>query len=354
VTADTAGRPHARLVEREVELATVQGVIGATQSGRLLGIEGPAGIGKTALLAETKALGRAAGMDVLAGRGSELERSYSYGVVRQLFEPFLAAVSAGERAELLAGAAGLAAPLFDPVQLAAEADASLATLHGLYWLTANIAARGPLLLVIDDLHWSDLPSLRWLAYLLPRIEGIALSVVVALRPTEPGTDAALLSHVVSDPLATVVRPAPLTAVGAAGLLQEILPEADDGFCATCYEQTGGNPLLLRELARAIAAEGSRRRRTTCADSAGSRRVPDHELWRSASAGCRSRPPGWHGRSRSWATTQSPGRLPSWRGSTTRRPPQRRWRWPRSTSSGPPRRWRSSIPSSERPSTNPSP
>jgi DNA-binding CsgD family transcriptional regulator len=255
VTADAAGRSHSRLVERDVELAAVQAVIGAIQSGRLLAIEGPPGIGKTALLAETKALGQAAGMDVLAGRGSELERSYSYGVVRQLFEPFLAAVPTGERAELLAGAAGLAAPLFDPVQLAGEADASLATLHGLYWLTANIAGRGPLLLVLDDLHWSDLPSLRWLAYLLPRIEGIALSVVVALRPTEPGTDAALLSHIVSDPLATVVRPAPLTAAGAAGLLREILPEADDGFCATCYEQTGGNPLLLRELARAIAAEG---------------------------------------------------------------------------------------------------
>jgi predicted ATPase len=189
VTADAAGRSHSRLVERDVELAAVQCVIGAIPSGRLLAIEGPPGIGKTALLAETKALGRAAGMEVLAGRGSELERSFSYGVVRQLFEPFLAAIPTGERGELLAGAAGLAAPLFDPVQLAGEADASLATLHGLYWLTANVAARGPLLLALDDLHWSDLPSLRWLAYLLPRIEGIAVSVVVALRPTEPDSSA---------------------------------------------------------------------------------------------------------------------------------------------------------------------
>ena len=60
----------------------------------------------------------------------------------------------------------------------------LATLHGLYWLTANLAARRPLLLAIDDLHWCDLPSLRWLAYLLPRMEGLALSVVVGLRPAE--------------------------------------------------------------------------------------------------------------------------------------------------------------------------
>jgi hypothetical protein len=82
---------------------------------------------------------------VLGARGSELERSFSYGVVRQLFEPFLASLPGEERAGLLGGAASLAAPLFDPVRLAAEsaADSSLATLHGLYWLTANVAAQSP-------------------------------------------------------------------------------------------------------------------------------------------------------------------------------------------------------------------
>jgi DNA-binding CsgD family transcriptional regulator/tetratricopeptide (TPR) repeat protein len=254
VTPDDEGP---RLVERDAELDAVEAVIGAVQGGRLLAIEGPPGIGKTALIAETKALGRAAGMEVLAGRGSELERSFSYGVMRQVFEPFLASVPADERTELFAGAAGFAAALFDPVRLAAddEADASLATLHGLYWLTANVAARRRLLVVLDDLHWSDPLSLRCVAYLLPRIEDIGVSVVIALRPEEPGTEAALLGQIVSDPLATVVRPAPLSAPGATDMLRATLAEADDAFCATCYEQTGGNPLLLRELVRVIAAEG---------------------------------------------------------------------------------------------------
>jgi hypothetical protein len=253
---DDESRAHVRLLERGVELAAVGAVIAASQ-GRLVAIEGPPGIGKTALVAETKAMGRAEGMEVLAGRGSELERSFSYEVVRQLFEPFLTSVSTAERADLFAGAAGLAAPLFDAVGVPAEAEenASLPTLHGLFWLTANIAARRPLLLVIDDLHWSDPLSLRWLAYLLPRIEGVGVSVVVALRPAEPGTDARLLDHIVSDPLATIIRLGPLSEAGASELLRDSLPEADPVFCATCHEQTGGNPLLLRELVRAIATEG---------------------------------------------------------------------------------------------------
>ena len=247
------------LLERDTELNAVTSLIANTLGGgRLLAIEGPPGIGKTALIAEAKALAQEAGLQVLGGRGSELERSFSYGVVRQLFEPFLASLRTEDRVELLTGAAALAAPLFDPVQVAAEpaADSSLATLHGLYWLAANLAASRPLLLAVDDLHWCDLPSLRWLAYLLPRMEGLGLSIVVGLRPTEPGEDPALFGQIVSDPLAAVIRPAPLTTTAATRLLREVLsPDADDAFCAACEEATGGNPLLLRELVHAIADEG---------------------------------------------------------------------------------------------------
>jgi DNA-binding CsgD family transcriptional regulator/tetratricopeptide (TPR) repeat protein len=250
---------RSRLLERRSELSAIEGMVGAAAGAKgLLVIEGPPGIGKTSLIAEAKALGQAAGVQVLGARGSELERQFSYGVVRQLFEPFLAQLSAEERAEVLAGAAELASPLFDPAQMASEpaADSSLATLHGLYWLTANVAARGRLLLTIDDLHWCDLPSLRWLAYLLPRMEALGLLVIVGMRPQERVEDPALLGQIVSDPLATVVRPAPLSADAVTQLLRQSLsPEADDAFCVACWEETAGNPLLLRELVRVIADEG---------------------------------------------------------------------------------------------------
>jgi DNA-binding CsgD family transcriptional regulator/tetratricopeptide (TPR) repeat protein len=246
------------LLERRSELESIEALIGANRGGRLLAIEGPPGIGKTSLVAQTKVRGQAAGMQLLSARGSELEHAFSYGVVRQLFEPFLARVPAEERAELLAGAADLATPLFEPAQLAAEPapDASLACLHGLYWLTANVAARRSLLLAVDDLHWCDLPSLRWLVYLLPRMEGLSLVIVVALRSREPGEDPGLLGQIVSDPLATVIRPAPLSTDATARLLREALSlDADDAFCAASHEETRGNPQLLRDLVHEIASEG---------------------------------------------------------------------------------------------------
>ena len=102
-------------------------------------------------------MGEARGMRVLAARGSELERSFPYGVVRQLFEPALARSSDAERASLLAGAAELAAPLFagvggESTAGGADEDAAFAKLHGLYWLSANLADHAPLLVLIDDLH----------------------------------------------------------------------------------------------------------------------------------------------------------------------------------------------------------
>jgi DNA-binding CsgD family transcriptional regulator len=257
-----SSRPSAAqraLLERNAELRSVEALIAdGLGRGRLVVIEGPPGIGKTSLIRESRSLGTRAGMAVLGARGSELERTFSYGVVRQLLEPVVAQLSEEDRAELLSGAAQLAIPIFEPAQLANEEppDVGLATLHGLYWVTANLAASGPLLVVVDDLHWCDLPSLRWLAYLLPRLEGLDISIIAGLRSSEPGEDPSLLGQIVSDPLTTVIRPAPLTEGAVAQLVREtIAPGAEDEFCRSCHRATGGNPLLVHELLGAIAADG---------------------------------------------------------------------------------------------------
>ena len=113
-------------------------------------------------------------MGVLSARGGEFEGKFAYGIVRQLFEPMLATAAPDLHAELFAGAAALSEPLFAASTLAAApegGEGSFAILHGLYWLAANAAFQQPTLLAVDDLHWADTPSLRWLVFSTRRLEG---------------------------------------------------------------------------------------------------------------------------------------------------------------------------------------
>ena len=215
-------------------------------------IEGPAGIGKTRLLAAARE--RAArGMTVLTARCSELEREFSFGAVRQLFEPV--ARDGERRARLLAGAATSA----DGVLGAPDGDAegTFAVLHGLYWAALNLAEEQPLLIAIDDLQWSDRPSLRFVAYLAARLEGAPVLVAATVRSTDPGTDPQLLAEIAGDPLSAAVRPGPLSEAAVADLVRERLGEPDPGFTAACLEATGGNPLLLRHVLTALEQDGVR-------------------------------------------------------------------------------------------------
>jgi predicted ATPase len=151
----------ASLVERERELAAIDELL---ERGGALLVEGGAGIGKTALLEEACRRGAELGRVVLCARGSELEKGFAFGVVRQLFERRLATAEACEREALLAGPAGAVGPLlFGGLADASAFDTSFAMLHGLYWLALNLADERPLLIAVDDVHWADAPSLRWLA-----------------------------------------------------------------------------------------------------------------------------------------------------------------------------------------------
>jgi DNA-binding CsgD family transcriptional regulator len=248
------------LLEREAEVATIQELVAAARggAGRLLVVEGRAGMGKTRLLGVARTAARAADMEVLAARAGELEQEFAFGIVRQLFEPLLARASAEDRAELTAGAAGLALPLFQQPTAAGQdtADASFAMLHGLYWLAANLALRRPTLLAVDDLHWADVASLRWIGYLSRRLEGLPLLVVVATRPPEHSPEAEVLQQVLSDPEGVTLRPAPLSAASVAELTQkELATTPAPAFTAACAAASGGNPLFLGALLDTVASEG---------------------------------------------------------------------------------------------------
>jgi predicted ATPase len=260
-----SGGTSGLLLEREAQVAELAALAGAARSGggRFVVIEGTAGIGKTRLLAEARAIAGSAGMWVLAARGGEFEGEFAYGIVRQLFEPLLASAPLDLRAELLSGPAALTEPLLDPSQPAAAQEAppaggSFAILHGLYWFTANVALHQPTLLAVDDLHWADTPSLRWLLYLTRRLEGVPMLVAAAARPPEgEGRDPTLVAALIADPEVVAIRPEPLGRGSIAVLARELHGlEADEAFCAALQTATGGNPLFVGAVLDAVAREGT--------------------------------------------------------------------------------------------------
>src|ERR1700760_667124 len=215
------GTAPAALLERENELAAAVEWLDDVRAerGRMLLIEAPAGLGKSALIDRVRAMARDE-FNVLSAAGSEMEQELGWGIARSLFEPWLLRLSRDERAELLSGPAASASLLFGPVGEAARlpaSDASFAILHGLYWLVVRAAEAQPTLLIIDDAHWGDEPSLRLLTYLVGRIRDQPIGVLVAARSGEPGS-AGLLTHLAGERDVTVCEPAPLSAAAITTLI----------------------------------------------------------------------------------------------------------------------------------------
>jgi DNA-binding CsgD family transcriptional regulator len=240
-----------RLFERERELEALGSALASAQAGvgQVVVVEGAAGSGKTALLAA--AVRRATGFQTLFGRGGEFERSAGFGVVRDLYGPALAG---SPPPELLAGAARLAAPLVGAEVEAIVAPGAATLNHGLYWVTANLAAMGPLVLAVDDAQWADVASLRYLEYLAARIESLACLLMLAWRPGELGSDESFVGRILALGGSTYMSPQPLTRQGSEDLIVSRVPAGvSDELVERCHESSAGNPFLLHELANTIVA-----------------------------------------------------------------------------------------------------
>ena len=244
------------LLERGAELDGLREQLAAARAaaGSVAFLEAPAGQGKTALLRVLRAEAAEAGLRVLRATGAPLERDFAFGIVRQLFDAEVHRSDPERRARLFAGAAALAEPVFGASAGAEPEDASHATLYGLYWLAANLAAEQPLLLVVDDAHWADAPSLRFLDALARRVEDLPVLLALGARPAEPGAEQALLDGLATAPATRLLRPPPLSRDGVGALVRSRI-DADPEFVAACFETTLGNPLLLTELLRAAPFEG---------------------------------------------------------------------------------------------------
>ncbi len=253
--------PVAGLQERRAELLQIDAALDRAVAGHgtLVVVEGPAGIGKTRLLRELRERGAAAGATVLAARGTDYERDFAFGVARQLLERRL--LASADRERMLRGAASLAAvPLALPGAVAEapsldSPDPAYSAFHGLYWLIANLAAERPVVLVIDDAHWADLPSLRFCSYLARRLEDLPVLVALGARPTTED-ESELVDTMAAQPEAIVVRPRVLSTAAIATMAAEVFAaEPDEEFAEACRAATGGVPFFVTELLRALEADG---------------------------------------------------------------------------------------------------
>ncbi len=240
-----------RLVGRETELGALQRLVDTARQGgfRVLCVRGEAGIGKTQLLEVLRVRAKAAGLDVLEGRATELEQDVALAPVVEALEGrilslppgFLASLGPEQVGRLAAVFPGLGAP-----SIGAGAADRWRLHRTLRNLLAGWSADRPIVLILDDLHWADPATREFLDQLLRHPLPQGGVVALAMRPGEVaarlqqaarsglGSDAVLLE------LRSLDRP-------AADLLLADVP--DRALRDRLYRASGGNPLLLEELRR---------------------------------------------------------------------------------------------------------
>jgi DNA-binding CsgD family transcriptional regulator len=264
-------RSKRTLFERESELAAVDEALdeltrlrtdGAEPSdrpaGALLAVAGHAGIGKTTLLAEIRRRAAARGCAVLSARGGDQEQRVAFHVARQLLQPQFAGwaetdlrASLGSWYDIVGPALGLSAPT------AAAPPDQQGLRDGLDWVLTHLAVlRAPMVLVLDDAHWADPESLRWLAGFAPRAEQLPLLVVVAYRPDELPDHAESLRGLPGRAGGRPLDLEPLSAAAVTHLVRNTLgSHADDAFSRECWAVTAGNPFETVELIAKVRDRG---------------------------------------------------------------------------------------------------
>ncbi|CAL9364286.1 ATP-binding protein [Streptomyces sp. enrichment culture] len=245
----------ASLWERDEEVAALAEAVDTlcadrSSSGSLLVLRGEAGLGKTALLAETRRIAEQRGCTVWSARGGETLRSVPFNVVRQLLQPALVSMLPEEAREYLGDWYDIAGPALGIAEPGEGHADPQSVCDGLVAVVSRLARRDwPLVLLIDDAHWADQETLHWLAAFAERLSDLSVLVVVARRPGEiSGVAARHLDAVAAaaDRPTTVLSA--LTPAAAAGLTRATLGEtADAAFCREVWAVTGGNPYETVEL-----------------------------------------------------------------------------------------------------------
>ena len=222
-------------------------------AARWMAVSGEPGTGKTRLLAELCDRARARGHLVLVGRGAELERELPFGVWVAALDDHVAALGS-DRVE---GLVGDRLPELARVlpSLAADGDMPVGGLQherfrahrAVRALLQQLAARQPVVLVLDDIHWADEASLELVVHLLRRPAPARILTALAFRAGQlPAPVLAALEAARRDSGVRELRLALLSPDEADQLMGDRLAPS---VRHDVYRLSGGNPFYLQELAR---------------------------------------------------------------------------------------------------------
>jgi DNA-binding SARP family transcriptional activator len=268
--AATSEAPSESFVGRESELAEFQAAFDEALAGRmsLFLIAGEPGIGKSRLADEATSLAEARGARVCWGRCWEAGGAPAYWPwVQALREYIRTAEDERVREELEPGAADIAQmlpelhELFPDLPPPPSLDPEGARFR-LFDSTASFLRAAsesqPLVLVLDDLHAADDPSLVFLQFLARSLREARVVVVGAYRDTEPRREALneAMAEARREPITRHIRLGGLDEDEVAAVVELIGGTRPTKELATAlYRETEGNPLFVGELVRLLASEG---------------------------------------------------------------------------------------------------
>ena len=268
-TEDAAGSPF---VGRERAMERLrQGLWAAAGGhGRVLLLVGEPGIGKTRTAEELAAEARRLQAIVLVGRSYEGEGAPAFWPWVQLiracpqhFEPAVLAADMGAGA---ADIAELAPELRERVHGVPRAEA-LAGEQARFRLFDSIttflkraAARRPLVIVLDDLHWADEASLRLLQFLAGHVSDARILVLATYRDIEVNRShplAGVLGTLAREPVCERIALRGFEATETEQLVGVLMgTPPPPALAAAVQEMTDGNPFFIREMVRWLVSEGS--------------------------------------------------------------------------------------------------
>ena len=251
----------ALFVGRSAEIDSLDRVLDELDQGASAAIElvGEPGIGKTRLLAELSARADDRGHLVLSGSASELERDLPFSVFVDALDEYLRGLQRSLFDALDDDVRTELAHVF-PSLTALATEHAVALQHERYRshravreLLEQLASAQPLVLLLDDLHWADSASVELVGALLRRPPAAPVVLVLAVRPRH-----------VADRLSTALERAErgeaLTRIELGALSPEEAREllgaaAEHADVSVLYEESGGNPFYLEQLARSLERAG---------------------------------------------------------------------------------------------------